>query len=202
MWRKNRNHLNQSQFYSLNKLLLRRAFCPPGKEIYMNDGTLSPVTFVNVDNIQVDSYFPMELSKNGTCLIMALLMIFYKNNPYHLDYMLIKKSALDMYTEPLRYKAGDSLILKDICQDVERQFGGSFGNIYIQMMDNETNEIIGVSFWQERKQDRSFSIAYHVDSESKKKLPRFSKQVYITFVLQMEQLLQKLELLEIETDIA
>ncbi|WP_097006566.1 hypothetical protein [Lacrimispora amygdalina] len=166
----------------------------------MNDGTLSPVTFVSVDNIQVDSYFPVELLKNGTCLIMALLMIFYKNNPYHLDYMLIRKSALDMYTEPLRYTDGDNLILKDICQDVERQFDGSFGNIYVQMMDNETNEIIGISFWQEKKQERSFSIAYHVDSESKKKLPSFTKQVYLTFVLQMEQLLQKLELPEIETD--
>lgn len=170
----------------------------------MKDGTLSPLTFVNVDNIQVDSYFPVELSKNGASLIMALLMICYKNNPYRFDYMLIRKSCLDIYTEPLCYKASDNLILKDICRNIERQFGGAFGSLYIQMTDNETAEKIGISFWQEKKQDRSFSIAYHVnsDSENKAKLPGFTKQVYTAFLLQLEPLLQKLETPENNADIA
>lgn len=176
---------------------------PPGKEINMKNRTLPPLAFVNVDKIQVDSYFPVELSKNGAGLIMALLMICYKNNPYRFDYMIIRKSFPDIYTEPLCYKASDSLILKEICQDIERQLSGSFGSLYIQMTDNETDEKIGISFWQEKQQERSFSIAYHVDSEKedKTKSPDFIAQVYSSFLLQMEPLLQKLELSEIETNI-
>lgn len=167
----------------------------------MKDETLSPRTFVNVDNIQVDSYFPVELSKNGASLIMALLMICYKNNPYRLDYMLIRKSCLNIFMEPLRYQASDNLILKDICRDIERQFGGSFSSLYIQMIDNKTGEKIGISFWQEKQQDRSFSIAYHMNSENKAKLPGFTKQVYTAFLLQMEPLLRKLEIPKNEIDI-
>lgn len=166
----------------------------------MKDGMLSPHTFINVDNIQVDSYFPVELSKNGASLIMALLMICYKNNPYRLDYMLIRKSCLNISMEPLRYKTSDNLVLKDICRDIERQFGGSFGSLYIQMIDNKTSEKIGISFWQE-KQNRSFSTAYHVDSENKARLPGFTKQVYTAFLLQMESLLQKLEMPKNDIDI-
>jgi len=160
----------------------------------MNEGILLPETFINIDNIQVDSYFPMELKTDGTSLVIALLMICYKNNPYRFEYMAIRKTPIDVFSEPIHYGVKDNLVLKDICQDILKRFNGSFGSIYIQMTDNQTGQKIGISFWQEPAQERSFSIVYHTEVENGTKLHGFINQVYTAFLIQQEKLMQKLEL--------
>lgn len=162
--------------------------------------TLFPSSCVSIDDIRVDSYFPEELKINGASLILALLMVCYQNNPYGFDYMAIRKSVFGVFEEPLCYKSKGKLVLKEICQDIQERFGGSFGSIYIQMKDKENGQKVGVSFWNDKTMDRSFSVAYHTEMGSASKLHRFTNQVYMTFLIQQERLLQKLEMPETEVD--
>ncbi|PNH18521.1 hypothetical protein B6K86_09050 [Lachnospiraceae bacterium] len=156
---------------------------------------LLPVSTFRLADIVVQSYMPNEIKSNGACLAMGVMFAAYGNNLYKFDFLLLRRPGEKIFSEPLVYKDLGKLLLKEVCQDIQMYMGGQLGSVYVQMIDPQTNGKIGASFWNFDRDSRSFSVAYYAtEGFNVEKLSDLVNQVYLTFIVNHETIMTKMEL--------
>ena len=161
----------------------------------MNDNErLKPVNEFCIDDIVVLSYCPEEIREDGACLALGLMYALYDdNNPYRFHYLALRKKDDQIFQEPLRYRESYKLVLKSVCQDIQKHMSGNLGSVYVEMIDPKTDSPIGLSFWnQEHYEDRSFSVTYTRNEFDEQCLLSFIDRVYHAFLKNYKAIMEKM----------